>query len=150
MAEIELERGRRPDSEAKRSISGLIVGAVVALAAITFVLVLTLELLSISEIPPSTVRDFLGISIQVNGSFLFAVFAVASFLLPRMPHERKTKFAQQLSADAAIFFMGLLESSFGFLWQVNTQLVVAGILVMWFLGFALLVDSIRLARFVEP
>ena len=103
--------------------------------------------------PSSTVQAFFGASIQVNATLLVAVFLVASFLLPRVPIPIRSWYGYLLSFDASLFFLGLLESAYGFLVPTtfgrDPRVLVGAVLTTWFLGFALLFDFIRVSQRVE-
>ncbi len=110
-------------------------------------------ILKAPEIPASTLQAFFGASIQVDASFLIAVFVVASFLLPRIQEPARTRFMSLLSIDAALFFGGLLESVYGLFLLFSpddARILVGAVLITWFLGFALLLDSVGKSRLVNP
>ena len=134
--------GKRPLWWNRRFAAGLLAGLFTGFA--TSVLSITIILRAPAALP-STLQTFFDASVQVDASFLLAVFVVASFLLPRMEEPTRSRFMSLLTLDASIFFVGLLESVYGVLLLFtaeNAGLLVAAILVTWFLGFSLLLDSV--------
>jgi len=124
-------------------------GSIVSLAAAA-ILIGLLAALAAPGASTITLQNFFGLAIQVDASFLLAVFVYASFLLPRLSEPAKASYGFLLTVDAVIFFLGIMTGTLGF---IRPELAVANafgltvvVVMTWFLGLTILVDGIRLAR----
>lgn len=124
-------------------------GSIASLAAGAILIGLLAALLAAGA-SAATLQNFFGLAIQVDASFLLAVFVYASFLLPRLKERAKASYGFELTVDAVIFFLGIMAGTLGF---IRPELAVANafgltvlVVMTWFLGLTILVDGIRLAR----
>jgi len=102
----------------------------------------------------TTLQNFFGLAIQVDASFLVAVFVVASFLLPMLPDRARKSYGFFLALDTVILFLGLMIGTLAFirpeLATNNAFGLTFSVVIMWFLGLFILVDGIRLSGKVGP